>query len=236
MQKTYPHIGNVEIVVNKRLKRINLKVQKTGEVQLIIPHVKHLSAAEKFLLQRTDWIVKTKQAVEQKLQKKLLLANTEKITPQHNLRFVDIESTKPLRAKISETEIIIFISPNIDRSSKQVQDFVRKVREEALVNMARICIPQRLAQLAAEQKFRYAQCKISRAKTRWGSCSHANTISISCYSMILPPHLIDFLLLHELTHTIHKNHAREFHAHLQRCLPKPEKDYEREIRQYSILN
>ena len=236
MQKTYPHIGEIEIVVNKHLKRINLKVQKTGVVQLIIPHAKHLPEAEKFLLQRTDWILKTKQTVEQKLQKKLLLDNTKKITPQHDLRFVEIESTKQIRAKISETEIIIFISPQIDRSTKQVQDFVRKVREQALLYMAQDFIPQRLAQLAAEHRFRYSQCKISRAATRWGSCSHSDTINISCYIMQLPAHLIDFILLHELTHTIHKNHGKEFHAHLQRCLPKAEKDFEREIKRYSIAN
>ncbi|MDR0940625.1 MAG: M48 family metallopeptidase [Bacteroidales bacterium] len=236
MQKTYPNIGTVEIVINKRQKRINLKVQKTGVVLLSMPHAKHLPEAEKFLLQHCDWIVKTKQTVEQKLQKKHILADTEKITPRHNIRFVTIESPKQLRAKISDTEIIIFIAPHIDRSSKPVQDFVHKVREQALVNMAHDYIPQRLAQLAVDNNFRYAQCKISRAKTRWGSCSHANTINISCYIMQLPPHLIDFILLHELTHTIHKNHGREFHAHLRQHLPKPEQDFEREIRKFSILN
>ncbi len=234
MQKNYPHIGTVEIVVNKRLKRINLKVQKTGEVQLLIPHVKHLPEAEKFLQQRSDWILKTKQTVEQKLQKKIILADTEKITPRHNLRFVEIESPKQLCAKISETEIIIFISPQIDRNSKKVQDFVQKVREQALFNLAQDFIPQRLKQLAIDNNFCYAQCKISRAKTRWGSCSYVNTINISCYIMQLPPHLIDFILLHELTHTVYKNHGKEFHAHLQRCLPKAEKEYEREIRSYSM--
>lgn len=236
MLKTYPHIGSVEIVVNKRLKRINLNVQKTGVVRLSMPHIKYLPEAEKFLQQRTDWILKTKQTVEQRLQKKPLLSNTENITPQHNLRFVEIESTKQLRAKISETEIIIFISPNTDRSTKQVQNFVQKVREQALLNMAHDFIPQRLQQLAVKHNFRYSQCKISRAKTRWGSCSHSDTINISCYIMQLPAHLIDFILLHELTHTIYKNHAKEFHAHLQLCLPKPENDYEQEIRQYSIAN
>lgn len=236
MQKNYPTIGNVEFIVNQRLKRINLKVKRNGEVQLAMPHKKHLSEAEKFLQQRTDWILQTKQTIEQKLQEKQILCNVEKITPQHNLRFVEVESEKKLHAKISETEILIFISPSINRSNKQVQNFVQKAREQALFNMAQIFIPRRLSELATTHNFSYTQCKISRAKTRWGSCSRANSISISCYIMILPPALVDFILLHELTHTIHKNHAKEFHAHLQHCLIKPEKEYEREIRNYSMFS
>ncbi|MDR2962534.1 MAG: M48 family metallopeptidase [Bacteroidales bacterium] len=234
MLKIYPHIGTVEIVANKRLTRISLKVGKSGVPQLSMPHLRYLPDAEAFLLQKSAWIESAKRKIAQRTPKQTLFSAGDTLTPQHSLRFVQVEYTQRVRAKISETEVIVFHAPQVESGDYRVQECVAKAREQALVNMAQMHIPSRLQKLAQDYHFTYAQCKISRAKGRWGSCSHANSISISCYIMLLPPHLIDFILLHELTHSIHKNHGAAFHAYLQRLLPKPEKDYEQEIRKYSI--
>ena len=52
--------------------------------------------------------------------------------------------------------------------------------------------------------------KITGSRGRWGSCSGTGSINLSCYLMLLPPHLMDYVLLHELSHTKEMNHGPRF--------------------------
>ena len=71
-------------------------------------------------------------------------------------------------------------------------------------------LPYRLKELAQKHGFQYNEVKIRKSKTRWGSCSIRSNINLSIYLMILPKHLIDYVLLHELCHTIEMNHSTAF--------------------------
>jgi predicted metal-dependent hydrolase len=57
-------------------------------------------------------------------------------------------------------------------------------------------------------------------KTRWGSCSSKNNISLNSSLVFLPEALIRYVCLHELVHTIHKNHGRVFWEALTGILPE----------------
>ena len=59
---------------------------------------------------------------------------------------------------------------------------------------------------------KYAKLTIRASRTKWGSCSGRNTISLSLFLMTLPEHLRDYVIVHELCHTVHHNHSPRFHA------------------------
>jgi predicted metal-dependent hydrolase len=77
-------------------------------------------------------------------------------------------------------------------------------------------IKERLCRLAAKHGFRYNRVSIRNQKTRWGSCSHDNNISLNVKLVLLPPELMDYVLLHELVHTRVHDHSRQFWAELDR--------------------
>jgi predicted metal-dependent hydrolase len=60
---------------------------------------------------------------------------------------------------------------------------------------------------------------ITAARTRYGSCSAKNSISFSCRLMQREDDLIDYVVVHELAHIRHKNHASAFHALIEEYLP-----------------
>lgn len=68
----------------------------------------------------------------------------------------------------------------------------------------------RLLYLAEKHGFEYNKVSIRNQKTRWGSCSHDNNISLNMKLILLPVDLIDYVLLHELVHTRIRNHSRQF--------------------------
>ena len=101
---------------------------------------------------------------------------------------------------------------------------------------ARTDLSERIARLATEHGFSYTSLRFSSARTRWGSCSARNGISLSIYIMTLPEHLRDFIILHELCHTRHHNHSEAFHALLNSCVGGRERELNRELRKWPIPN
>ncbi len=82
---------------------------------------------------------------------------------------------------------------------------------------------KRLEVLAAMHGFTYNRVFIRNQKTRWGSCSHQNNISLNLQLAGLPAELMDYVILHELVHTRHKNHSKDFWAELDRFVPSSKK-------------
>jgi predicted metal-dependent hydrolase len=81
---------------------------------------------------------------------------------------------------------------------------------EVLRNQAKATLPQRTAQLAALHGFSYSTISVKNMHSRWGSCSSTNRLNFSIHLTTLPAELIDYVVLHELCHTIHKNHGKQF--------------------------
>ena len=95
-------------------------------------------------------------------------------------------------------------------------------------------IPSTVERLAKDYGFSYSSLRISSAHTRWGSCSGRNGISISLFVMLLPEHLREFIILHELCHTHYHNHSAAFHALLDRVVDGKEQALNRELKTYRI--
>lgn len=95
-------------------------------------------------------------------------------------------------------------------------------------------LPLRVARLEAATGLRCTGVRISSARTRWGSCSAKNHLSLSLYLMRLPEHLRDFVILHELCHTIHHNHSARFHKLLDELLGGAEARLQKELRAFRI--
>ncbi len=74
----------------------------------------------------------------------------------------------------------------------------------------------RLKQLAEKHGFTYSGVCIRNQRTRWGSCSRMNAISLNMKLLALPEDLIDYVILHELVHTRFHDHSKKFWAELEK--------------------
>ena len=61
--------------------------------------------------------------------------------------------------------------------------------------------------------------RLSRAKGRWGSMSSRGTLSLNRSLMLCPPHIIDYVIVHELCHIAQPNHSAAFWATVGRHMP-----------------
>ena len=83
---------------------------------------------------------------------------------------------------------------------------------------AKTLLTSRLQQLAKNNGFSYNRVLIRNQKTRWGSCSSKNNISLNMKLIKLPDELVDYVILHELVHTRRKDHSKAFWAELDKVV------------------
>lgn len=120
------------------------------------------------------------------------------------------------------------------RALRQGSEEEQRAEIERLRRLAKEDLPPRLERLSVTSGLRYTHLTITSARTKWGSCSSKNRLSLSLFLMQLPEHLRDFVILHELCHTVHHNHSPRFHALLDHLVGGREKELNRELRSYSI--
>ena len=107
-------------------------------------------------------------------------------------------------------------------------------RIEELRRAARVDLPPRVERIARMFGFSYGRITIRASRTKWGSCSFRNDLSLSLYLMALPERLRDYVIVHELCHTVHHDHSPRFHALVDRCLGGQERALDRELKSYVI--
>ena len=109
-----------------------------------------------------------------------------------------------------------------------------KARIEELRRAAKADLPPRIERITARTGLKYAKLTIRASRTKWGSCSGRNHISLSLFLMTLPEHLRDYVIVHELCHTVHHNHSPRFHALVDQLVGGHEKALNRELRAFTI--
>ena len=99
---------------------------------------------------------------------------------------------------------------------------------------AKTVLTERLNFLAQKYRFSYNRLFIRNQKTRWGSCSSKNNISLNINLIRLPQKLQDYVIIHELVHIRHKNHSKKFWAEMDRYVGDGKK-LRKEMRKYRIF-
>jgi predicted metal-dependent hydrolase len=209
-----PDIGEIKIIRNKRLKRLSISVNKNRTVKLNIPYRISLFEGQKFLFEKLDWIKKNLEEIGPQ-QQTLLDSSFELKT---HSRLLQIQSSDNIRYKLQLTneKIIIYIPNSIEIYQPNYQALLKNLIIKGLKIEAKEYLPQRVLYLANKHGFTFKTVKVRNSKTRWGSCSYNNIINLSLNLILLPDNLIDYVILHELTHTIHKNHGKQFWEDLEK--------------------
>lgn len=87
---------------------------------------------------------------------------------------------------------------------------------------ARLHFSERLDFFAPQLRVHYTCLALSNARTRWGSASSKGAIRLNWRLIQLAPRIIDYVVVHELSHLRHMNHSAQFWACVQSVLPDVE--------------
>ncbi|MDX2110076.1 MAG: M48 family metallopeptidase [Verrucomicrobiota bacterium] len=95
-----------------------------------------------------------------------------------------------------------------------LKNLLREVAGHAIIPRAR--------QLATKSQLKFSDVNIRDQRSRWGSCSGRKALSFNWRLVLLPPHLHDYVIYHELAHLKHFNHSDKFWSFLNELDPNSE--------------
>jgi predicted metal-dependent hydrolase len=93
-----------------------------------------------------------------------------------------------------------------ETQSRELADLSATIDRERAARL----LTHRLNKLAKTNGFTLNVVTVRSQKTRWGSCSRKNNISLNVKLVLLPEDLVDYVILHELVHTRIPNHSNGF--------------------------
>ena len=126
-----------------------------------------------------------------------------------------------------------WITRHLDRLSRPRRESTKIELPPVNRIKAKIDLTARTYHLARRHGFSFNRLFIRNQKTRWGSCSSNNNINLNMNLVSLPGELRDYVILHELVHTKHKNHGKKFWAALDK-LVGDSKEFRRQMRKYRL--
>ena len=90
-----------------------------------------------------------------------------------------------------------------------------------------------VSQISQEHALPFNKVTIRRQKTRWGSCSSQKSLNLNQNLLFLPAPLVRYVMVHELAHTKHHNHAPAFWKYLNTLLPDSKRLQKETVGSYS---
>lgn len=214
-------IGEIRIRRGANIKFLSVRLAPGRGVWVNIPFGVSLRQAEKFVLEKKAWILQNMSKVQtyEKDTGVGLGIGAEVKTKLHSLHIVEAEGVKP-GYKLEGDKIMLMIPKGTvySRIDKMVQNFLLQI----YLMECKQYLPQRVKAYAEKYGFRYARVSFRNNISNWGSCSFDNNISLNIKLMKLPDDIIDYVILHELCHTVEKNHSDSFWKLVRKVCP----DYE----------
>jgi predicted metal-dependent hydrolase len=203
-------IGDVSVYKRRGTKRVNLKVS-TDSVKITQPVWLPYSTGLQFALKNKDWIIDQKNKIPL-----FSLSNGQRIGKTYRISIV---LSKNIRTRIADNVIYLYV-PNInDLSEVLVKNRAKSAIKRALKIEASGILPDRLDTIAGQHSFRYNKLVLKSMKSRWGSCNNQKTITLNIFLMMLPWELIYYVIIHELVHTRHMHHGKDFWHEVKTILP-----------------
>ena len=187
-------------VVKSKRRTLCLSIEKNGEILVRAPIATSDKAIEAFVKKHERWI--TSRLAKRRSERRLSLKSGETLT-----LFGDAYEIVEGKPKIFNGKIFLPESG----------------REEALLRLLKKLSQEKMAalteEIASRYGFEYSRIRISSARTRWGSCSRKGVLSFTCFLAFVPLALSVYVAVHELCHTRHFNHSKNFWYEVEGVLP-----------------
>ncbi len=227
-----PELGIITFRSNRRSKRLSIRVKGRDNIIVTLPVGYPVKHAEKFVLEKKEWIKKSLQNLEKKKNVSIIAPDNPYQTKLHLIEFFPVNNTS-YNIYFNKGKVRVDYPELHKQNEHMLADNLKKCIEEILRREAKIVIPDMVIRMAAKHDLSFNQISVKNMVTRWGSCSGKRNLNFSLHLMRIPDHLIEYVVLHELAHLTVRNHGKNFWTLLDKYCNGKARQLDKEMRNYT---
>lgn len=190
-----------QIIISRSLRKtIAMHMLPDGTLEVKAPKLMPMLFINRFISSHMDWIEKQQEKVNARPQaaKKAYL---------HGEQFLYLGKLYTLTiGNFSEISIV----GETLQFPVGLKFRIQKELTDWYIKQAKLVITDRLEKNAQEMNVTYTDMYVSDTSSKWGSCSHDNRLQFNWRLIMAPMLVLNYVIVHELSHTVHKNHSRSF--------------------------
>lgn len=196
---------------SNRARHVSLKISYQGTLEVVVPPGFNPKEIPDILERRRGWITKTLKRIEKQRDTLPQDHSAEKPTS------LDLRSCNEVWTvcykKVRGSTVALTQSNPLELTLRGKIDDAETCREllrSWLQRKARADLSVWLQETSKRCDLAYSRMSVRGQSTRWGSCSSSQSISLNYKLLFLPFPMVDYVLVHELCHTVHMNHSKAF--------------------------
>ena len=194
-------------VIRRNVKHARLRVHEDGMVQLFVPNKFTDEEVAKVIEMKAQWVASKQQFFKQK--GKILLRRNELLL--FGNRYAYFYSSQYIN------KVVVNHESRTIQARRNLLDI--SIQEKWLKSIAGKYIHERTKELSVALLLPYNKLYIRSQKRKWGNCSADKNISINWRIIKAPAFVIDYVIIHELCHTVIMNHTVKFDTLLNSHCP-----------------
>ena len=195
-------------IIRSQRKTLSISINEDAELIVRAPKRLSIEKIQDFINEKENWINRKITLVENQI--KDVTSNQNKI--------LYLGTLFPIIIKPQASRELIFTGEEFVVKSIEPNSLSLSLKKWCKSKFREIALP-RVAYFANKHNLNVNQVRIKNQKTMWGSCSSKNNINLNYLLIMAPAEVIDYVIIHELAHTIHRNHSVDFWRLVRLIMP-----------------
>lgn len=210
-----------------RSKRKTLTLCITGgELTVKAPQRTTVEHIESFIAQKSAWIEKKLSEYGKKTDALSPALDGTHILYHGEFKLIE-RSNSVKRVAISGASVLVPVKYDTrEAQERAVTAFIKRIAAKELAEV--------LAVRAQGTGLKYGDFATTNARTKWGSCDGNGNIRLNWRLVMLDDKLVDYVVMHELCHTLHHDHSAAFWSEVEKRCPTFKLERKR-LKAYSVL-
>jgi predicted metal-dependent hydrolase len=210
-------------IIRTNRRSLSLTIAKDGSLIVRAPKRLSMDYIYSFIKQKEKWILNKQRSIQNsRLTNNAFFSGEQYMFCGDVYTAIAIDKLKQI--EISNGNIYVPIDNFDGKRNLMLYKFYTSVTKEI--------ISKRLEYFANIMQVNYSSIKIVNSKAKWGSCSSAGDLQFNLRLSMLPHKVIDYVIIHELSHLIEFNHSKQFYSIIESVMP----DYKKHRTRLKELN